>query len=250
MAEQSTGRLTGRTALVTAAAQGIGAAIARALAKDGARVVATDMEAYKLAELGGDDGIVTEPLDVTDCAEIAAAAARLGRIDILVNCAGIVHHGTVLECGERDWEAAWEINVTAAYRTIRAFLPGMLAAGGGSIINIASAISSVKAAPDRFAYGTTKAAMIGLTRSVAADFADRGIRCNAICPSTVDSPALRDRIAAQPNAEAALAEFVARHPIGRLGKPEEVAALVVYLAADESAFMTGQALVIDGGWTL
>jgi 2-keto-3-deoxy-L-fuconate dehydrogenase len=247
-------RLAGKHAFVTAAGQGIGRAIAQAFVREGASVLATDLNAEALASLGAATGCRTRVLDVTDADAIRSAVASAGRIDVLVNAAGHVHWGTVLDCSEDDWDFAFELNVRSHYRTIRAFLPGMLAAGGGSIINIASVAGSIKGAPNRFVYGTTKAAVIGLTKAVAADFVARGIRCNAICPGTVESPSLRQRIAAQARAsgqsEAQVeAAFVARQPMGRLGTPDEIAALAVYLASDESAFTTGTAQIIDGGWS-
>jgi 2-keto-3-deoxy-L-fuconate dehydrogenase len=242
------GRLAGKIALVTAAAQGIGRASAEAFIREGARVIATDIGKIDLA------GAEATYLDVTKPDEITALAAAVGRVDILFNCAGYVHQGTVLDCDDAAWERSFAINVTAMFHSIKAFLPGMLAAGGGSIINVASAASSVKGVPNRFAYGASKAAVIGLTKSVAADFVTRGIRCNAICPGTVESPSLHQRIAAlaaQSGAsEASVRQaFIARQPMGRLGAPEEIAALAVYLASDESAFTTGVAHVIDGGWS-
>lgn len=242
------GRLEGKTCLVTAAGQGIGAASARAMAREGARVVATDINAATLAALTG-DGIETALLDVRGADGIAALQARIGAPDVLFNCAGIVEHGTILDCDEASWMRSLDLNVTAMYRMIRTFLPGMIAAGGGSIINMASVASSVIAAPNRFAYGTTKAAVIGMTKAVAADHIGAGIRCNAICPGTVESPSLQDRLQATGDYQAARAAFVARQPIGRIGQAEEIAHLVVYLASDESAYTTGVAHVIDGGWS-
>ena len=246
-------RLAGKTALVTAAAQGIGRAIALAFAAAGAEVFATDLNAAKVAEIAG-PGIKTGVLDVMDAAAVAALADRLGPLDILMNCAGFVHQGTVLDATEAEWDFAFDLNVSSMFRTIRTFLPGMIAHGGGSIINIASVASTVKGIPNRFVYGASKAAVIGLTKAVAADFVKQGIRCNCLCPGTVQSPSLDDRIAANATAagslQAAREAFVARQPMGRLGTPEEVAALAVYLASDDSVFMTGQALVIDGGITL
>ena len=246
-------RLAGKTALVSAAAQGIGRAIALAFAAEGAEVFATDLNAAKLAEIAG-PGLKTGALDVMDPQAIAALAERLGPLDILMNCAGFVHQGSVLEATEAEWDFAFDLNVRSMFRTIRTFLPGMIGKGGGSIINIASVASSVKGIPNRFAYGASKAAVIGLTKSVAADFVKQGIRCNCLCPGTVQSPSLDDRIAANAAAagslQAARDAFVARQPMGRLGTAEEVAALAVYLASDDSVFMTGQALVIDGGITL
>ena len=240
-------RLAGKTALVTAAAQGIGRAAACAFAEEGASVVATDVNMTLLVALESEHNIGTRRLDVTDPDEIAEAAAELGQLDVLFNCAGYVHHGTVLECDERAWASSMELNVTSMYRMIRAFLPGMLERGGGSIINMASVASSLKGVPNRFVYGASKAAVIGLTKSVAIDFVARGIRCNAICPGTVESPSLEERIAAAGDPEEARKAFIARQPMGRLGTAEEIAALAVYLASDESAYMTGSVLVIDGG---
>ena len=240
-------RLDGKTCLVTAAGQGIGRASALAMAREGARVIATDINAGALAELAG-QGIETRLLDVLDAGAIAAAAAEIGAPDVLFNCAGFVASGTILDCDEDQWTFSVNLNVTAMYRMIRAFLPAMIAAGGASIINMSSVASSVIAAPNRFVYGTTKAAVIGMTKAVAADHVGQGIRCNAICPGTVESPSLEARLAAGGNYDAARAAFVARQPIGRIGKPEEIAALVVYLASDESAFTTGAIHVVDGGW--
>ncbi|MEM5398502.1 SDR family oxidoreductase [Paraburkholderia unamae] len=243
-------RLAGKTALITAAGQGIGYAAAELFAREGARVIATDLRIDALAALP----VEARKLDVLDGAAIAALAQELGAIDVLFNCAGFVHAGSILEASEEDWDFAFDLNAKAMYRTIRAFLPGMLAKGGGSIINMSSAASSVKGVPNRFVYGASKAAVIGLTKAVAADFVTRGVRCNAICPGTVSSPSLEERIAAQAAAQgtsvdAARAAFVARQPMGRVGKPEEIAALALYLASDESGFTTGQAHVIDGGWS-
>ncbi|MGN6650126.1 SDR family oxidoreductase [Trinickia sp.] len=248
--EPPAARLAGKTALVTAAAQGIGRACAERLAREGARVIATDIRLELLAEAPFE----ARKLDVRDGAAIAALAETIGAIDILVNCAGFVHAGTVLECEDADWEFSFDVNVKSMYRTIRTFLPGMLERGRGSIVNLASAASSVKGVPNRFVYGTTKAAVIGLTKSVAADFVTRGVRCNAICPGTVASPSLTARIAEQAQAQGkSVAEveaaFVARQPMGRIGRPEEIAALAAYLASDEAGFTTGQIHLIDGGWS-
>lgn len=249
-----TQRLQGKTAFITAAGQGIGRAVAQAFVREGARVIATDINTELLAHLKAELGCDTLRLDVTDPAAITAAATGAGPVHVLFNGAGFVHAGTVLDCTEADWDFAFQLNVRSQFRTIKAFLPGMLALGGGSIINVASVAGSIKGAPNRFVYGTTKAAVIGLTKAVAADFVARGIRCNAICPGTVESPSLRDRITAQASASGqSLAQveaaFVARQPIGRLGRVEEIAALAVYLASDESSFTTGTAQVIDGGWS-
>jgi 2-keto-3-deoxy-L-fuconate dehydrogenase len=249
------GRLAGKRALVTAAGQGIGRATALAFAAEGASVLATDIAEDKLASLA-DQLIATRRLDVTEDDAIAALAAELGPVDVLFNCAGFVHHGTILDALPIEWDASFAINVRSMFMTIRAFLPKMLERGGGaSIINMASTVSSLKGAPNRCVYGATKAAVIGLTKSVAADFVTQGIRCNAICPGTIETPSLEDRIAAQGvrlvgGSEAARRAFVERQPLGRLGTPEEVAALAVYLASDEASFTTGAVHVIDGGFTL
>lgn len=238
-------RFEGKTCLVTAAGEGIGRAAAERLVAEGGRVIATDINAGSLSGL---EGMATHTLDVTDPAAVAALAAEIGSVDVLFNCAGYVHAGTILDCSEEDWAFALDLNVTAMFRMIRAVLPGMLDAGQGAIINMASVASSVKAVPNRFAYQASKAAVVGLTKSVATDFVTRGIRCNAIAPGTVDSPSLHDRLRSTGNYEAALADFIARQPMGRVGKPEEVAALVAYLASEESGFTTGQIHIIDGGW--
>jgi 2-keto-3-deoxy-L-fuconate dehydrogenase len=245
------GRLSGKTALVTAAGQGIGRASAEAFAREGAHVIATDRDERLLDSFAAGQARV---LDVTDPAAIAALAADVGAIDVLFNCAGMVANGTILECSENDWNASFALNVTSMFRLVRAFLPGMLERGRGSIINMSSVASSVTGVPNRFAYGASKAAVIGMTKSIAKDFVARGIRCNAICPGTVESPSLRERVRAQAAASGTsesevLAAFQARQPMGRLGQPDEIAALAVYLASDESAFTTGAVLVIDGGWT-
>ena len=241
-------RLKGKTAFCTASGAGIGLATALAFKAEGARVIATDISAAALEPLT-QQGIEAHVFDVTDADAVSAMAARIGAIDVLFNCAGFVHSGTILDCDDAAFDFSVNLNTRALYRVTKAFLPAMLEAGGGSIINIASAVSSLIAAPNRFVYGVTKAATIGLTKSVAADFVTRGIRCNAICPGTVDSPSLRGRLAATGDYDAAHKAFVARQPMGRLGRAEEIAALAVYLASDESAFVTGQAIAIDGGWT-
>ncbi|MCV2886830.1 SDR family oxidoreductase [Ruegeria aquimaris] len=244
-----TQRLAGKTALVTAAGQGIGRATALAMAAEGAKVLATDINAEMLSALKSDavgDLEVTR-LDVRDNAQVAEIVGGANP-DILFNCAGFVHHGTILDATDEDWDFAFDLNVRSMFRTMRAALPGMLARGKGSIINMSSAASSIIGAPNRFVYGATKAAVIGMTKAVAKDYITQGVRCNAICPGTVESPSLHDRLRATGDYEAAMKAFVARQPMGRIGKAEEIAALAVYLASDESAFTTGQAHIIDGGW--
>jgi 2-dehydro-3-deoxy-L-fuconate 4-dehydrogenase len=245
-------RLAGKTAFLTAAGQGIGRATALAFAREGARVFATDIDAAALDTLARECGCQTRRLDVTDAAAIVAAAKEVGAIQVLFNAAGVVHAGTVLEFTEAEWDLAFNLNARSMARTIRAFLPGMLTAGGGSIVNIASVAGSVKGVPNRFVYAASKAAVIGLTKAVAADFVTRGIRCNAICPGTVDSPSLAARIRTQAAASGkseseVRAMFVARQPMGRLGGAEEIAALAVHLASDEAAFTTGSVMIADGG---
>ncbi len=240
-------RLTGKRALVTAAGQGIGRASVLAMARAGAEVLATDVNEAALAALAA-EGIATRVLNVRDPASIEAAVQAAGPLDALFNCAGFVAAGSILDCDEAQWTFSMDLNMTAMYRMCRAFLPGMIAGGGGSIINMASVAGSIIAAPNRFVYGATKAGVIGLTKSIAADFITQGIRCNAICPGTVESPSLDQRLRDTGDYDAARAAFIARQPIGRIGKPEEIASLVVYLASDESSYTTGVAHVIDGGW--
>jgi len=244
------GRLAGKVALVTAAGQGIGRATAIAFAYAGATVWATDINEMTLKALAGEHpDIRTRRLDVCEGRAISDIAAELGAIDVLFNCAGFVHQGTILECAEQDWNFSFDLNVKSMYRICRAFLPGMLQAGRGSIINVSSVASSVKGVPNRFVYAATKAAVIGLSKAIAADFVGRGVRCNVICPGTIQTPSLEERMAALGHREEARAAFIARQPMARLGRPEEIAALAVYLASDESVFTTGQIHVIDGGWT-
>jgi len=245
------GRLAGKLAVLTAAGAGIGRATAEAFVAEGAHVVATDIDLNALAGLDAD----RRRLDVRSGDEVAALARSLGPIDILFNCAGFVHHGAALECSDEDWDFSFDLNVKSMHRTIRAFLPRMLETGGGSIVNMASAASSVKGVANRYVYGASKAAVIGLTKAVAADYIRKGVRCNAICPGTVESPSLDGRIAALSRASGQSVEtvrqaFVDRQPMGRLGRPEEVAALAVYLASGESAFTTGQIHLVDGGWSM
>ena len=238
-------RLAGKTVLVTAAGQGIGRASALRMAAEGAQVIATDINVDALAGL---TGMETRVLNVRDAQAVAQAAAEIAP-DALFNCAGFVAAGTILDCDEEQWAFSVDLNMTAMYRMCRAFLPGMIARGNGSIINMASAVGGAIAAPNRFVYGATKAGVIGLTKAIAADFITKGIRCNAICPGTVESPSLEARLHATGDYTAAKAAFIARQPIGRIGKAEEIAALVAYLASDESSYTTGTAHFIDGGWT-
>ena len=245
-----TDRVKGKRVLVTAAGQGIGRASALALAAEGAQVFATDINQDGLDSLP--DGIETYVLDVLDANSVAAGVARAAP-DVLFNCAGFVHHGSILDTDEDDWDFAFNLNVRSMYRTIKAALPGMLDRGQGSIINMSSAVSSVIGAPNRFVYGTTKAAVIGMTKSVAVEYIKQGIRCNCICPGTVESPSWHDRVRAlgkeMGSYDAAMQAFVSRQPMGRVASADEIAALVVYLASDESGFTTGQPFVIDGGWS-
>ena len=248
-------RLAGKTCVVTAAGQGIGAASALAFANEGAKVIATDINQDALNQLATQHpSISTALLDVTDKAQIDAFVAATGSVDVLFNCAGWVPAGSILECSESDWQRAFDINVTSMYRLIQGFLPGMLATGKASIINMSSAASSIKGVPNRFVYSASKAAVLGLTKAIAADYITQGVRCNAICPGTVESPSLHQRIAAQAleqgkTVEEVYGQFVGRQPMGRIGKAEEIAALAVYLASDESAFTTGTINMIDGGWS-
>jgi len=242
-------RLKNKTVLVTGAAAGIGAAAVSLFATEGAQVIATDRDADGLAQFSKLSKVQTAVLDVTDMQQVSGAGELFGDLDVLFNCAGIVHNGNILECSEQDWEQAFAVNVQSMFRMIRTFLPGMIKRGGGSIINMASVASSIAGVPNRFAYSASKAAVIGLTKSVAADFVADGIRCNAICPGTVDTPSLGERINQAQDPLAARAAFMARQPSGRLGTAEEIAALALYLASDESAYTTGTTHVIDGGWT-
>ena len=246
------GRLDGKTAVVTAAGQGIGRAITEAFLREGAAVWATDLDEAKLEGLNGAEH---RRLDVRSAQAVEALARETGPVDVLANAAGFVHNGTVLECSEQDWDFSFDLNVKSMHRTIKAFLPAMVDRGGGSIVNIASVAGSIKGAPNRYVYGATKAAVIGLTKSIALDFLTQGVRCNAICPGTVQSPSLDERIAAlaassEKTEDEARAMFVSRQPTGRLGTPEEIAQAAVYLASDESAFTTGISLIVDGGWTI
>ena len=245
------GRLAGKVALVTAAGQGIGRATAERFIKEGATVIATDLRVELLADL---QGAKVAQLDVTDAQAVSALIQEVGPLDILFNCAGYVHQGSILQCDDKAWQQSMHLNVDSMYYTIRAALPAMLENGGGSIINVSSAASSIKGVPNRFAYGTSKAAVIGLTKAVAADFVSQGVRCNAICPGTIESPSLRERIqeqATQLNKDTAAIEqnFIARQPVGRLGTPDEIASMAVYLASDESRFTTGTNMIVDGGWS-
>jgi 2-keto-3-deoxy-L-fuconate dehydrogenase len=242
------GRLQGKRAFVTAAAAGIGRACAMLFAREGAQVTATDIDEKSFAELKAAGVTETFKLDVLDTAAVNEAAQRTGKVDVLLNAAGYVHHGTVLECSDKDWDFSFDLNVKSMHRTIHAFLPAMLAGGGGSIVNIASAAGVLKAAPNRYAYAATKAAVAALTRAVAVDFITKGIRCNCICPGTIETPSMLGRAAAQ--GPEGMKNFVARQPLGRLGTAEEIAMLALYLASDESSFTTGGAHVADGGWTL
>lgn len=245
-----TGRLAGKTALVTGAGQGIGRAVAVAMAAEGAKVIATSRSLDKLMDLKQSDAISISAMDVTNDTAIAKTFAEVGPVDILVNCAGWVHSGTILDCNDADWARSMDQNVTACFRTMKAALPGMLERGSGSIVNVASVASSITGVANRAAYGASKAALIGLSKAMARDFIGQGIRCNVLAPGTTESPSLNERIMATPDPAATRAAFIARQPMGRLGTLDEMAAACVYLASDESAFMTGTVLVIDGGQTL
>jgi len=244
------GRLNGKTALITAAAQGIGRATAAAYAREGASVIATDIKLDALGDLAAIPGIKVRKLDVTDEAAITALVSEIPAPNILVNCAGFVHHGTILDCTQKDWDFSFNLNVRSMYWVIKACLPRMLANGGGSIINIASVAGSIKGIANRFVYGASKAAVIGLTKSIAIDYIKQGIRCNAVCPGTIDTPSLGDRINAFADPVQARKDFVARQPMGRLGKAEEIGDLCVYLGSDDTVFMTGQTVILDGGITI
>lgn len=244
------GRLAGKSAFVTAAGQGIGRGAALAFAGEGATVWATDLNPETLAEIEGRDGIRTRPMDATDEQAIARVAAEVGDIDVLFNCAGFVHHGTILDCTPKDWDFSFNVNVRSMYLVTRAFMPGMLKNGKGSIINMASVASSIKGLPNRFVYGATKAAVIGLTKAIAADTVRQGIRCNAICPGTVDTPSLGGRINAFANPVQARKDFIARQPMGKLGTVDDIVGILIFLASDESLFATGNAYAIDGGMTI
>jgi len=243
------GRLDGKVAFITAAGQGIGRGAALAFAREGARVWATDVNGKVLADLEK-QGVKTRILDVTDAAAVAEAAREVGAIDVLFNCAGFVHHGTILDCSEKDWDFSFNLNVKSMFLVARAFLPGMLEKGKGSIINMSSIASSVKGLPNRFVYGATKAAVIGLTKAIAADYVKQGIRCNCIGPGTVDTPSLQGRIAAFADPAQARKDFIARQPMGRLGSVEDITGILVFLASDESLFATGNMYSIDGGMTI
>lgn len=246
----SSSRLAGKTALITAAGQGIGRATVDMYVAQGAKVFATDINSTSLSVFDGVDQVTAMPLDVTDAAAVASTVADIGPIDVLFNCAGFVHAGNILECSDEDWNFAFDLNVTAMYRLMKLTLPGMLENGGGSIINMSSVASSIKGVPNRFAYCASKAAVIGMTKSIAADFVTKGVRCNAICPGTVDTPSLHERLRATGDYDQAWKDFVARQPMGRVGNVNEIAALATYLASDESGFTTGQAHAIDGGWAI
>jgi 2-keto-3-deoxy-L-fuconate dehydrogenase len=244
------GRLAGKIAFITAAGQGMGKAAAIAFAREGAKVWATDIKSGLLDGLAGVPGVTTRQLDATDEQAIVKLAAEVGAIDVLLNCAGYVHHGSILECTPQDWDFSMTVNVRSMYLVTRAFVPGMLAKRSGSIINMASIASSMRGLPNRLVYGTSKAAVIGLTKAIAADYVRQGIRCNAVCPGTIDTPSLADRINAFPDPVQARKDFIARQPMGRLGTVDDMVPLFVYLASDESAFATGTTFSVDGGMTV
>ncbi|MBL4769192.1 MAG: SDR family oxidoreductase [Rhodobacteraceae bacterium] len=247
---QKLGRLAGKTALITAAGQGIGRTSAELFAAEGATVYACDINTVALSELNAISGITAVNLDVTDVAAVQTFAKNLGALDVLFNCTGFVANGSILDCEDKDWDFSFALNVTAMYRLIKLTLPAMLENGGGSIINMSSVASSLKGVPNRFAYCASKAAVIGMTKAIAVDYVTKSIRCNAICPGTVDSPSLHDRLRATGDYETALNDFIERQPMGRIGRTQEIAALALYLASDDSAFTTGQAHAIDGGWSV
>lgn len=244
------GRLQGKIAFLTAAGQGMGRAAAIAFVREGAKVWATDINPRLLESLDGAPGITTRVLDVTDSNAVEGMAKDVGAVDVVFNCAGWVHNGTIMDCTERDWDKSFDVNVTSMYRVTRAFLPGMLAKRRGSIINMSSIASSMRGLPNRFAYGATKAAVIGFTKAVAADYVRQGIRCNALCPGTIDTPSLQERIDALPDPIQARKDFTARQPMGRLGTVDDITPLLIYLASDESSFVTGAAFAVDGGMSL
>ena len=243
-------RFEGKKCLVTAAGQGIGAAIARRIVAEGGTVIATDINETTLATLASEIGCTTAQLDVLDKQRISEFINQNSPFDVVANCAGFVHHGTILECSDEDWDFSVNINIGAMFRVLRAALPAMIENGGGSIVNVSSVVSSITGAANRFVYGTTKAGVIGLTKSIARDYTANGVRCNAICPGTVDSPSLTARLTATGDYDAALAAFTDRQPMGRIGTPDEIAAMAAYLASDDANYTTGQAFVVDGGWTL
>lgn len=243
-------RLKGKTAFITAAGQGMGRATAVAFAREGAKVWATDRDGQLLRSLDGAAGTTTRVLDVTDSAAVEQLAREVGEVDVLFNCAGYVHHGTIMDCAERDWDFSFDLNIKSMYRVTRAFLPGMLAKKRGSIINMSSIASSMRGLPNRLAYGTTKAAVIGFTKAIAADYVRQGVRCNTLCPGTIDTPSLAQRIDALPDPVQARKDFIARQPMGRLGTVDDITPLLIYLASDESSFVTGVAFSVDGGMSI
>ena len=250
MNQHSTKKLFDKKALVTAAGQGIGRATVEAFAAEGAKVIATDISEASLSELDALEGVTALRLDVTDRAQVSSLLSEIGPLDVLFNCAGFVDSGTILDCDEVAWDCSFDLNAKSMYRVIRTALPAMLDNGGGSIINMSSVASSLKGVPNRFVYCASKAAVVGLTKAVAADFVTQSIRCNAICPGTIDSPSLHDRLRATGDYEKAMEDFIERQPMGRIGKAEEIAALAIYLASDDSKFTTGQTHIVDGGWAM